>query len=192
MKLALTYDDGPNEPATQDLLTVLAKHRVKATFFMLGMFVMQRPDIAQAVANAGHKIGNHTWSHPALPTLGIDVVRKELVDCEEILTETVGKHSVWFRPPFILSSPAIEEVVVSLGLRTILYHAAAGDAIQQGADFHTDKIHRELKNESGIILMHDGGHLAIGAPRRDTVEATDRMITKYKAAGAEFVFPTEI
>jgi peptidoglycan/xylan/chitin deacetylase (PgdA/CDA1 family) len=192
VKLALTYDDGPNAPATLDLLEVLAKHDVKATFFMLGQFVFQRPDIAQAVKDAGHQIGNHTYSHPALPTLSLRCVKKELEDCEAALNDAVGTHSGWFRPPFILSSPGIENVVESLGLRTILIHAAAGDAVQQGADFHADKIDRELKNESGIILMHDGGHLAMGAPRRDTIEATDKMITRYKAAGAEFVFPTEI
>src|SRR5512146_541017 len=59
-QLALTYDDGPNEPYTLDLLEVLARHSIRATFFMMGRHAAQRPQIAQAVAYAGHVIGNHT------------------------------------------------------------------------------------------------------------------------------------
>ncbi len=65
-QLALTYDDGPNDPHTFRLLEVLAKHNVKATFFLIGRFVKQRPDIARELMRAGHVVGNHTFSHPNL------------------------------------------------------------------------------------------------------------------------------
>ena len=65
-QLALTYDDGPNDPHTFRLLEVLAKHNVRATFFLIGRFVKQRPDIAREVTRAGHVVGNHTFSHPNL------------------------------------------------------------------------------------------------------------------------------
>ena len=65
-RLALTFDDGPNDPHTLHLLDVLARHNVHATFFMIGSFVEQRPEIARAVAAAGHAIGNHTHTHPNL------------------------------------------------------------------------------------------------------------------------------
>src|SRR3954470_5859801 len=68
-KLALTYDDGPNDPHTQHLLDVLAKHNVKATFFLIGKFVQQRPDIVARIIAEGHAIGNHTQTHPRLPLL---------------------------------------------------------------------------------------------------------------------------
>src|SRR3981081_2869967 len=76
-KIALTFDDGPNDPHTLRLLDVLAKNDVRATFFMIGRYVQQRPDIARAVAQAGHVIGNHTFTHPLLlfnlplPTQGL-------------------------------------------------------------------------------------------------------------------------
>src|SRR5215467_9586149 len=60
-QLALSYDDGPNDSDTLRLLDVLAKHEVKATFFVLGKFVQQKPDIVRALASAGHVIGNHSW-----------------------------------------------------------------------------------------------------------------------------------
>src|ERR1700761_6518351 len=65
-QMALTYDDGPNDPHTLRLLDVLAKHKVRATFFLIGKYVRQRPDIVRAIAAAGHEIDNHTDSHPNL------------------------------------------------------------------------------------------------------------------------------
>ena len=64
--LALTYDDGPNDPWTMKLLEVLDRQQVQATFFMLGKYVRERPEIARAVAEAGHAIGNHSFTHPNL------------------------------------------------------------------------------------------------------------------------------
>src|ERR1700733_9883018 len=63
-KIALTYDDGPNDPHTLRLLEVLAKHDVRATFFMIGRYVEIRPDIVREVVKAGHVVGNHTFTHP--------------------------------------------------------------------------------------------------------------------------------
>src|SRR5581483_3094604 len=65
-QLALTYDDGPNDPHTLRLLEVLSRHGTKATFFLIGRFVRQRPDIVRDIQQAGHTIGNHTFSHPNL------------------------------------------------------------------------------------------------------------------------------
>ena len=65
-QLALTYDDGPNDPHTQRLLEVLARHNVHATFFLIGRYVQQRPDIVRELVKAGHVIGNHTFTHPLL------------------------------------------------------------------------------------------------------------------------------
>src|SRR5215831_7729661 len=65
-QMALTFDDGPNDPHTMRLLEVLARHNARATFFLIGKYVQQRPDIVRAIAAAGHEIGNHTFTHPNL------------------------------------------------------------------------------------------------------------------------------
>ena len=65
-QLALTYDDGPNDPHTLRLLEILARHNVHATFFLIGRYVEQRPDIVRELVKAGHVIGNHTFTHPLL------------------------------------------------------------------------------------------------------------------------------
>src|SRR5580704_7258997 len=84
-KLALTYDDGPNDPHTLRLLEVLAKHHVHATFFLIGRYVKQRPDIVRTIAEAGHAIGNHSFSHPNLVSASARQTRSELQDCQQSL-----------------------------------------------------------------------------------------------------------
>src|SRR5579864_8579721 len=92
-QIALTYDDGPNDPHTLRLLDVLAKHNVKATFFLIGRFVAARPDIAQRIATAGHVIGNHTHTHPKLVFTPQAKLKDELMRCEQALRDAVGEHS---------------------------------------------------------------------------------------------------
>ena len=99
-QIALTYDDGPSQDNTPKLLKVLERHQVKATFFMMGQHVAACPQVAAAVARAGHVIGNHTFSHPNLLLCSPARVRRELAACDQALTDAVGEHSRLFRPPF--------------------------------------------------------------------------------------------
>ena len=92
-QIALTYDDGPNDPHTLKLLEVLAKHDVRATFFMIGRYVRQRPDIAREVARAGHVVGNHTFTHPLLTFESAAQTRIQLLECRSALTDAIGDHS---------------------------------------------------------------------------------------------------
>src|SRR5215472_5538063 len=80
-QMALTFDDGPNDPHTFHLLDLLAKHRAKATFFLIGKYVRQRPEIVRAIQAAGHAIGNHTFNHPNLIFVTPARVRRELEGC---------------------------------------------------------------------------------------------------------------
>src|SRR5881409_681133 len=95
-QLALTYDDGPNDPHTLSLLEVLAKHNVRATFFLIGRYVQQRPDIVREIAKEGHVIGNHTFTHPLLSLQSAARIRKEIRDCEQAITDAVSEHSTLF------------------------------------------------------------------------------------------------
>src|SRR5215471_15209941 len=99
-QLALTYDDGPNDPHTFRLLEILARHNVRATFFLIGRYVEQRPDIVRELVHAGHVVGNHTFTHPLLTFEGESEVRKQLTDCRAVLQAAIGEHSKFFRPPF--------------------------------------------------------------------------------------------
>src|SRR3977135_1905370 len=80
-QLGLTYDDGPNDPHTLRLLEVLAKQGVHATFFLIGRYVQQRPEIVRDIVNAGHVVGNHTFAHPLLIFKSAAEIRQELSAC---------------------------------------------------------------------------------------------------------------
>ena len=185
-QIALTYDDGPNDPHTLKLLDVLAKHNVRATFFMIGRFVQQRPDIVRAVAQAGHVIGNHTFTHPLLIFKSAEQTRSELCDCRKALMDTIGEHSIFFRPPFGGRRPATLRIAHDLGLETVMWNVTGYDWNAPPAATIEKKVGHQMRG-GDIILLHDGSHRAMGADRAQTVIATDNLIGRYKDQGYEFV-----
>jgi peptidoglycan/xylan/chitin deacetylase (PgdA/CDA1 family) len=184
-RLALTYDDGPNDPWTLKLLDVLDRHSVKATFFLIGRFVAERPQIAREVAARGHDIGNHTWSHPNLVFTSRGDLRRQLADTREALFDAVGEHSSFFRPPFGGRRPSVMRTVRSLGLEPILWRATGWDWSATSSDQIMRKLVRQVRGGE-VILLHDGGHQRMGTDRGHTVAATDELIRRYKGEGYEF------
>jgi len=190
-QIALTYDDGPNDPHTLRLLDVLAKHNVRATFFMIGCHVQQRPDIARAVAQAGHVIGNHAFTHPLLTFQSEAQTRKQLVDCRQALHDAVGEHSNLFRPPFGGRRPATLKIARELGLEPVMWNVTGYDWTAPPAAAIEKKVARQMRG-GDVILLHDGSHRALGADRAQTVIATDNLIRRYKDQGYEFVTVEEM
>jgi len=187
-RIALTYDDGPNDPHTFRLLEVLDRHGVKATFFMIGRFVRQRPDIARAVAQAGHVIGNHTFTHPLLIFQSAAQTRTQLLDCRATLSDAIGEHSNLLRPPFGGRRPATLRIARELGLDPVMWSVTGYDwDVPPPAAVIEKKVARQIKGSGDIILLHDGGHKAMGADRSQTVIATDNLIRRYKDQGHEFL-----
>ena len=185
-QIALTYDDGPNDPHTLRLLDVLAKHSARATFFMIGRYVQERPDIARAVAQAGHVIGNHTFTHPLLIFESEVRTRTQLVDCHQALEDAVGEHSNLFRPPFGGRRPATLRIARELRLQTVMWNVTGYDWNAPPAAVIENRVARQMRG-GDIVLLHDGGHRAMGADRAQTVIATDNLIRRYKNEGYEFV-----
>ena len=184
-QLALTYDDGPNDPHTFRLLEVLSKHNVHATFFLIGRYAKQRPEIAREIIKAGHVIGNHTFTHPLLTFKSNAEIRQELTDCRAALQDAVGKHSHLFRPPFGGRRPAVLRIARELGLQPVMWNVTGYDWNTPPAAVIERKVTRQIRG-GDVILLHDGGHRQIGADRSQTVIATDHLITKYKSEGYEF------
>ena len=106
--VALTYDDGPNPPHTQALLKMLAQHGVTATFFLKGRNVEAFPESVQAVAQAGHEIGNHSYSHRPMLSLSQSAMREELVRTSDLIENLLGQRPVLFRPPYGLQGPGLK------------------------------------------------------------------------------------
>jgi len=178
-KLALTYDDGPNDPHTLRMLEVLAKHGVHATFFLIGRYVQDRPDIVREVVRAGHVIGNHTFTHPNLIFTSSEQTRDQITQCRRAIEDAVGEHSNLFRPPFGGRRPASLRVVRELGLLPVMWNVTGWDWEAPPAERIEGKVAKQIRG-GDVILLHDGGHKAMGADRSQTVIATDRLIARYK------------
>lgn len=185
-QLALTFDDGPNDPHTQRLLDILARHNVHATFFLIGRYVRQRPDIVRAIANAGHAIGNHTFTHPLLIFKSAAEIRRQLSDCRAAIHDAVGEHSNLFRPPFGGRRPAVLRIARELGLEPVMWNVTGYDWNAPPAPVIEASVVRRIRG-GDVILLHDGGHKQLGADRSQTVLATDRLIARYKSQGYDFV-----
>ena len=185
-QIALTFDDGPNDPHTHHLLDVLARHNVHATFFLIGRHVRQRPDIAAEIAKRGHVIGNHTFTHPLLTFQTPSRIRAEITECRDAIQDAVGEHSNLFRPPWGARRPAVFRMVRQLGLEPVMWNITGYDWKAPSPEFIEQKVTPRVRG-GDVILLHDGGHAVFGTDRSATVAAVDRLLTRYLAEGYEFV-----
>ena len=185
-QLALTYDDGPNDPNTLRLIDVLARHNVKATFFVLGKFVAQKPQIVRALVSAGHVIGNHSWDHPRLIFASNAELRSQIERTQKAIFDACGVTPTLFRPPYGGRRPGTLSAVRKLGLEPVMWKVTCYDWKPTTADKVFAHAQRQIRG-GDVILMHDGDQAQMGADRSHTVEATDRLIAHYKAAGYGFV-----
>jgi peptidoglycan-N-acetylglucosamine deacetylase len=191
-EIALTYDDGPNDAATMQLLEVLARHNTRATFFMIGRFVRQRPEIARAVHDAGHLVGNHTMTHPWLAWQSDRVIREELRGCNQALEDVLGAPVRYMRPPHGARRPAVLRTARELGLALVQWNVMGNDWAPIGAGGVLRKVQRGLeaareRGRGANILLHDGYDQRMGADRSATVQATDRLITDLTAGGSRLI-----
>jgi len=184
--LALTYDDGPDPRNTPALMDVLSRHSVRATFFFLGCNVAKEPQLAREVARAGHVIANHTYHHPRLIFCTPARVRTELLECERILSGEVGEHSRLWRPPYGRRLPHVMRAAEKVGLEAIMWSVNPRDWSLRTASEVEKRVLRCARG-GDVILMHDGG-----GDRLHTIEATDRLIGRYKNEGYQFVTVPEM
>jgi peptidoglycan-N-acetylglucosamine deacetylase len=185
-KIALTYDDGPNDPHTLRLLEILNRHNVHATFFLIGRYVQYRPDIVREIVKAGHAIGNHTFTHPLLILKSESEIRYELSACSKAIADAVGEEPRLFRPPFGGRRPAVLRIARELGLAPVMWNVTGYDWNAPSAREIEKKVASQIRG-GDVILLHDGGHKHMGADRSQTVIATDQLIMRYKREGSQFV-----
>jgi peptidoglycan/xylan/chitin deacetylase (PgdA/CDA1 family) len=183
-EVALTYDDGPNDDVTAELVDLLAMYKVRATFFMLGKYVRQRPELVRRVHAAGHLIGNHTETHPWLAWQSERVIRAELRRCNEALEDVLGEPVKYFRPPHGARRPAVFRAAKELGLKTVLWNAMAHDWEPIGVSRILENIDRRMirnqrRSDGTNILLHDGGDQAMGTNRSDTITVTAKLLQRW-------------
>jgi len=191
-QIALTFDDGPNDRATPELLEVLARHRARATFFAMGDFARLRPEIVRQAVAAGHVLGNHTMSHPRLSTQSSARVRQELSDCNAVLEDIAGVAVRFFRPPFGARRPFVLRAARGLGLIPVTWNVTGYDWEPIGVGGILGKLENGIarnraRGRGSNLLLHDGGHRGMGAARMDTVGAVDRLLTAHAETATRFV-----
>ena len=192
-ELALTFDDGPNDRYTQEILEKLADAEVKATFFFVGRYARLLPWLVRRVAAEGHVIGNHSMNHTRLVWAPEKTIRKEISDCTALLEDTIGAKVHYFRPPYGGRRPAVLRVARELGLKTVMWNSMGFDwrrgkppkqimkAVERG-------IRRNRKAGRGsTILLHDGGPNDAQAERIRTVAALGFLLERGHAANYKFV-----
>jgi len=183
--IALTFDDGPWPRSTVQILEILKKNKIKATFFMVGEPVAEYPQIAQQVVAAGHVIGNHTWHH-WYRHMNPETAAREIEDTAALLYKVTGVKTSIFRPP----GGVLNNGVVDYAKKHHYFVAMwSSDSIDYRRPSVPQLIHNVLKNahSGGMVLMHDGG-----GDRSHTVEALPEIIAELKKSGYKFVTIPEL
>ena len=184
--VALTFDDGPNEPYTLQILDILDKHNIKATFFMIGKNVEKFPETARRVAEAGHVIGNHTYNHRG-PLLNTSLrATGEIKRAEEAIKKVTSLPLYLFRPPYGATNRWVLRQAERLGYVICQWSVNAGDWRRANPGKIKKKVISEVEG-GAIILMHDGRNLAAGHNRTSTVAALPEIILSLQDKGYNFV-----
>jgi peptidoglycan/xylan/chitin deacetylase (PgdA/CDA1 family) len=191
-EIALTYDDGPNDPYTLRLLEMLARHNVRATFFLIGEYVRQQPEIVRQIQTGGHLIGNHTMTHPVLLGLSPKELRAQLADCNASIEDATGEVVRYFRPPHGARSTEVLRTAAELGLIPVMWNVTGRDwtALSPEQIFRRveQKVHMNQRRKKGSnILLHDGGQAHLGVDRGTTLEATRRLLESWSQDEHQFV-----
>jgi peptidoglycan/xylan/chitin deacetylase (PgdA/CDA1 family) len=180
-QIALTFDDGPYLPHTPQILAILQKYGVKATFFCIGESVTAYPDIVKEAHAAGHLIANHSWSHPKMALLSKSRIVSEINRTSKAIEQVIGVQPSFFRPPYGLFSSQVLKQAYDLGLTTVLWNARATDWAKPGVDIIASRILNRSVH-GGIILLHDGR-----GDRSETVAALPAIIEGLQQCGFTFV-----
>jgi peptidoglycan/xylan/chitin deacetylase (PgdA/CDA1 family) len=184
-ELALTFDDGPNPACTPRLLDILASYDAYATFFVLGSFAKQQPELVRRVLAEGHLIGNHSWSHPNLACTAARVVDEELSRTRETLQQITGTSIGFFRPPYGGRRPYVLRFAKRLGMIPVTWNAMTNDWAELSADASAGRLMRmidrlERQGNAANIVLHDGNHRQLGADRNASVTAAGQLLARYK------------
>ena len=189
--VALTFDDGPSPPYTDQLLDVLAKHDVKATFFMIGNRIEKHPETVRRVIAEGHQVGNHSYSHPLLGFLPPSYVQRQIERTDKLLRQVGVKGEIVFRAPVLTRYLPVAWVLAKGDRTHISCDVWSWDWTTQNPDRITKTVLRKVKPGS-IIVLHDGKAENARADRSGTIEATDRIITALKREGYQFVRMSDV
>ena len=202
-KLALTFDDGPNPAITPKLLDLLDRYKAKATFFIIGKFAREAPELLKETAARGHVIGNHSDAHYNLFWAKPDKITIELRCCNYSIIAATGAPPKWFRPPFGLRNPWVIPAAHELKQRVVMWTLLPRDWRATSSEWLiprlapiAERAKRNLASSApdggaastgDILCLHDGGHRQLNADRLPTLAALEHWLPRWRDLGLEFV-----
>lgn len=188
-EVALTFDDGPDQIYTPQILDILKEYNVKATFFLLGSKMLQYPEVVQRIKAEGHAIGGHSYSHPDLRKISPEIAyATEIEKTQGIMLDLLGYQPLFFRPPYGAITDQQIDYLAQRNFKIVNWSIDTfdWDAKQNSVQEMTGKIKRYL-HEGAIILMHSAGR-----DRKNTVKALPEIIKFLEASGYQLVTVPEM
>ena len=190
--VALTFDDGPNEPYTSEVLSILRREHVRATFFLIGERVRREPGIAARIVREGHVVGNHSDTHPfGMAFESPDRIQGEISRAETTIHDATGIYPHLFRPPQGLRSPWLMRVAQGDSLDTVTWDDSPVDWNRVTPQQLSDRVVSNA-HPGSIILLHDGLNLVPGTDRSVVVRGLGSVIDRLRAKGYRFVTVPEL
>lgn len=184
--IALTFDDGPWQKTTPEILDILKQNQIKATFFWVGQALQANPDIAKQVVAEGHAIGNHTWHH-WYRRMDEATAKSEIERTSDLIYKTTGVKTQLFRPPGGVLNNGLATYAKSQKNAVIMWSLTSADTDPRAkAEVFVKNVVKGAK-PGYIVLMHDGG-----GDRRRTVQALPQIISGLKQQGYKFVTVPEL
>jgi peptidoglycan-N-acetylglucosamine deacetylase len=192
-QIALTFDDGPNEPYTSHVLSILGQHHIRATFFVIGSNAQRHPDICRRIVDSGHVIGNHSYHHRKSLCLKSDrAIVRDIEMTHRTIRECAGVDPVLFRPPYGFRSPWLMRTAHRLGYTVVTWD-------NMTTDWKADTCHDEITERiirrarpGGVIVLHDGRNARPGYDRSQMLQALPLLIKALKEKGFEFATVPEL
>ena len=189
--IALTFDDGPNEPYTTLIGDFLHENEVRATFFQVGKCVKAFPEVSQRLVGQGHVIGNHSYSHRMGRCLGRAVQTLETATTQEVLTAALGRTPALYRPPWLLRTPTLPGVLRRARLRPVSGVFAHAFEVLQPEPARIARRALAKARPGAILIFHDGFD-ARGGNRAHTLAAVQIVVPELLRQSFRFVTVDEL
>ena len=190
-QIALTFDDGPYPPYTQQLLKVLAEKQVHATFFMVGENAAKHPEIVRAVQAAGHEIALHAGKHQDLLKLDASELAANIASGKSTLEGLTGRKLRYMRPPHGFKDWQVMQALEGAGLQAVNWSVIPRDWTNPGVQRIVDRVCFAAE-PGAMVLLHDGDSPKNAAPREQTVAAVGLIIDQLREEKYEFVTVSEL
>ncbi|MEG4213235.1 polysaccharide deacetylase family protein [Microcoleus sp. S13_B4] len=186
--VALTYDDGPYPPYTNQLLDILDRYQVKATFFEIGRNIEKHPEIVKMIIAKGDELANHSYSHKDMMFKPRQFLLSEIEKTDKLLQEVgVKQDSISFRPPWGRRFVVLSYLVSQMHKKLIMWDVDSHDYEETlTAEDIANRVIHNVRSGS-IVVMHDGG-----GDRSKTVAATEMIVKDLQSKGYEFKTVSEL